>query len=67
MIFLGSGQKVGDLCLFRMLSLAKRLTKWQEKPPCPLKPACRRQGGFKEKQLLVIELLVIGFFKCFND
>ena len=29
----------------------------------PLPPS----RGFKEKQLLVIELLVIGFFKCFND
>ena len=54
-------------CLHQNSSQRKRLTKWQEKPLCPLKPACRRQGGFKEKQLLVIELLVIGFFKCFND
>ena len=55
------------VCLHQNSSQGKRLTKWQEKPLCPFKPACRRQGGFKEKQLLVIELLVIGFFKCFND
>ena len=48
-------------CLHQNSSQRKRLTKWQEKPPCP------PQGGSKEKQLLVIELLVIGFFKCFND
>ena len=50
------------VCLHQNSSQGKRLTKWQEKPLCPLKPACRRQGGFKEKQLLVIELLVIWLF-----
>ena len=58
------------VCLHQNSSQGKRLTKWQEKPPCPLKPACRRQGGFKEKQLLVIELLVflsVSTIKQFND